>query len=899
MSTETAETSYRSAALATPDAAGALGDTLLLRINPVPGRRLGTPELRAALRTLIDAQVCKQRLSEAACDQLYALAAQLTGKQRHLALSLKRAIYNDRDPGAAADGFAWPEAVDAWLAAQHTARQAQAGVRSGHAAFLAAERLALAETVGDESLHRGLALNAPEALDAVHRYIRRSAQAAGAERKSERGIVQYLTRAMVRTSPLSWFTAVGFAVWSADGTPFDAPVFDRRAARSFVTVDRVLFGATVTGMIGPAAGAPVLALNATLRPAGSTVRFQRRTGASVHLVETPLTAQLRALLEITALGPLPAAVLAEQLARRLGVDPGLGAEVVTAAAKVQILVPGPVLDEQAADPLPQARAALGPDHPGTALVTAVQREMAEVATGSVARRRAALGRLQVVQDRINALTERPARLHLNEDVMLPTTTVTDRGYQAALHDLAGVVELAAAFDPHQVLRCLLTTVFTERFGAGGSVNLVDCAADLAREVADRAKGLTPANAGERKSAGGELARLLAVRDRARGELAAEVEAGRGQEEVWLPAGIFRELAASLPDRLRDRPASYGVLVQPAEGRLVVNGLYGGHNLLGMRFLGPAASMDTPSTLASLTYAPSTQMPSTHAPEPIGGPETVSIHERVSRRVVRLFGDDGVRLLEDHGMHGSNINHRTRLLPEVIDPVGWLGLRLTHDPDTDELALLDGDGRPVRPLYFGMRWIETLPAPLRIAMWLSDTSQVAFDPVGWARRIAVRAAGPVPTTTSRYPRVVVGTAVIARQRWYPGSDFPPDTPDEADRLPAITRWRAAHGVPEEIVLKTVPEPRAEIDPAAALAWYQRARRPSKPQYVDLASALMVRVLPRLLARRGSGFVEEALPGVRDGRHAFEWVVEYDRPAGGRFHAGRPPRPCPPTVEKRPS
>jgi hypothetical protein len=51
--------------------------------------------------------------------------------------------------------------------------------------------------------------------------------------------------------------------------------------------------------------------------------------------------------------------------------------------------------------------------------------------------------------------------------------------------------------------------------------------------------------------------------------------------------------------------------------------------------------------------------------------------------------------------------------------------------------------------------------------------------------------------------------------------------------------------------------------------------------------MVRVLPRVLERRSSGYLEEAMPGVRDGRHAFEWVVEYDRPAGGRFSAVRRP------------
>jgi len=66
-----------------------------------------------------------------------------------------------------------------------------------------------------------------------------------------------------------------------------------------------------------------------------------------------------------------------------------------------------------------------------------------------------------------------------------------------------------------------------------------------------------------------------------------------------------------------------------------------------------------------------------------------------------------------------------------------------------------------------------------------------------------------------------------------------------------------------------------------------RRREKPQYIDLASALTVRVLPRLLERRAVGsYLEEALPGVRQGRHATEWIIEFDRPAGARFQLEKP-------------
>jgi hypothetical protein len=409
-------------------------------------------------------------------------------------------------------------------------------------------------------------------------------------------------------------------------------------------------------------------------------------------------------------------------------------------------------------------------------------------------------------------------------------------------------------------------VFIERFGSGGSAVLVDCGAELTRAVTDRARSLAPGVVGNAATGHGaadvptSLAELLTVRERIRRAMVEAIRGGPTGAEVQLPPTTLRALAEALPGRFRRRPASYGMLVQPVDGRLVLNDCYSGHNLLGMRFLGPAQALG----------------------DETGGGFT----DLLTDRVRRLFGDDGIPVREDYGLHGSNVNHRNRPSHEVITPAEWTGVRLVHHPGENELGLVDRAGRPLRVMSLGMRWVDLLPAPLRIAMWLSDTSRVVLDPITWARRRGWR--GEDPSATVDYPRLAVGAVVWQRRRWYLGADFPGEmvAEDEPDHLVAVTRWRANHGVPEEIVIKSTPEARSDVDLSSGVAWYQRAHRRSKPQYVDLASALMVRVLPRLLHRRGPGFVEEALPAVREGRHAFEWVVEYDRPAGGHFTAKLP-------------
>jgi hypothetical protein len=143
-------------------------------------------------------------------------------------------------------------------------------------------------------------------------------------------------------------------------------------------------------------------------------------------------------------------------------------------------------------------------------------------------------------------------------------------------------------------------------------------------------------------------------------------------------------------------------------------------------------------------------------------------------------------------------------------------------------------------------------------------------------------------TRSCPRMAVGTAVISRRRWYGGAELAEAVaagPGEADRLLALTAWRARHGVPEEVVVKTAP---AQAGMALDAPDLGTDRLQQKPQYVDLTSALGARVLPRMLERRAAegstDYLEEAAPAVTDGTYAAEWVVEIGRRPGGLFEYG---------------
>ena len=340
-----------------------------------------------------------------------------------------------------------------------------------------------------------------------------------------------------------------------------------------------------------------------------------------------------------------------------------------------------------------------------------------------------------------------------------------------------------------------------------------------------------------------------------------------EEACWSPAEVT-ELVAGVPDRFRLDPASYGLVVQAHRGDLIVNDSYAGHGPMASRFL--------------------------HADRLRGGDSITGLRSRLEA----LHGP-GVRLVEDAGNHSLSINAHPPILGQALDPQGWQALHLVHDVATDAVSIVDAEGTPVKVMALGAELPELFPYPVRLATWLCSSGRVVLDVAGSHHRLHGGArspgAGPPPTTIA-YPRVRVGRVILSRRRWYLGDDFPArrDSSCDIDYLLALTRWRARHEVPAEVMLKTLfdgPTSWETLSDTESREQFFELRRQAKPQYVDLASALMTRVLPRLLERRPGGCVEEALPGLADGGHAQEWMVEMARPAradgfdwnggGGRF------------------
>ncbi|MDH6130003.1 hypothetical protein [Kitasatospora sp. GP82] len=811
------------------------GPVWMLRINPLRRHRLADPELADLLGELTRQEGDLRRLGAVCGDALYTRIAEVSGSERGALVALRRAIHNDRVP-ASLPADPLPEVLR-WVELRARREALRSDIARRYPLALERERRFLTRLLGDEDLLRSLALIAPEVYEAAVRY---QEGATARARKSERGLLQYTTRAMMRTSPLSRFTAVGLAVPASDGIAVEDVPFP--GARALVDLDRVILSHVVDGLSaehgGEACGPdtwvrqpPTLAQG----PDRNRLYFTATTADGTKRLSVPLSEPVRQLLELTAMGPRRVGAVVDDLARLLGAAQEQAHRLVASAMRTGFLCAAAGPEDCAEDLLGSS-----PDRAPAAAddFTGLSRRLARLATLPHEQRVPELRAVHEVTGAMSHTARRPAKITIAEDYVVPPIRLATEGYQRQLRDLAGTVEFLSVFDRLHDVRAILTDVFVERFGRGGSAPLAEHARPLVRAVY------------ERESAGVDsLTGLRALRTRMLGVLRAELDTrDPGAAEVVWPVAELAALAADMPERFRQDPLSYGVLVQPADGRLVINDAYAGHGMLYGRFLGPDAEA--------------------------GG----TARSRLRQRLLRQYGSDGARVVEDRGLHRLNVNAHIPVLDDGLYAEDWYRLRLVHDGDLDRLHIEDDEGRRLRVLTLGTGHPELYPAPLRIANWLVSGGRLRPDLGLSGGLTGADAAG-----TAAVPSLCAGSVVLQRRRWYGGEEFERAAgqgPDDTDRLLALTRWRARHGVPAEVLLKPVTdwEARRAVATGGGPREHDKQR---KPQYMDLTSALLTRALPRFLDRGASSYLEEALPGAAQSPHAFEWVVEISRPSGGHF------------------
>src|ERR1035438_7610894 len=315
-----------------------------LRVNTLRRSRLSDPALRALLASLADAERAVRSSASRCSDELYELiGATADPDARRRLVALRRTIHNDRSQKT--QDVPVPS-VARWLAARDQRQRCRDEIARSYPGAAERERATLATLLGDENLRCALALAAPEVLAESERYRALAgggqpgpaagvlpglgpprAGAGGAQpvpadaRKSERGLLQYVTRALVRTSPLSRFTAVGIAVPDPEGLPPDRMSFS--GAVAFPGLDRAMLAYVIGGLHGDVPDGDVPAdvwvgLPPTSLVEDGKLYFLRRTESGFKRLAAPVTGPVRLLVDAVVMGPRHVRSVAPQIAGELG-----------------------------------------------------------------------------------------------------------------------------------------------------------------------------------------------------------------------------------------------------------------------------------------------------------------------------------------------------------------------------------------------------------------------------------------------------------------------------------------------------------------------------------------------------------------------------------------------------
>ncbi|MEU7996576.1 lantibiotic dehydratase [Micromonospora sp. NPDC049060] len=873
--------------------------------------------LRRLQDQLVDRLVECRTLGPGLTEELYRLGGQVPpAYRRSVLLPLRRDVHNGRSPAddlrtRLGDLPGRLPALGRWLRARAEVDRLTAALDAGSDATLAEERAALAALCGSEAFGRAAALTSPELLAAVLRAAARGGDPDARGRKSEPTVLRYALRATTRTSPLSWYTVVGWASWpDAEAVPA-AAASPPGGADLAAGLDLTAAGEPVAVTRPPASLVASLFLAGSSRP-GQLPRIPHRLapGTRVHdghvvfyrehpttgadgmpvireeRVRMPLRPALAAIVRVlrAAPGGHPPAELVAALGRGAGRPAadaaeaeGLARRLVTQLCDERLLIPVPPTTEH--DPAALAAVAdwLG-DTGAPALADQVRqldqdiRSLAEV---DAARRGAFVRRIgagwQQALGQLGATA--PPHAPVTEDVVLPGPVRLTRP-PADTADLAALTGLALLFDRDQVSRRLLRHRFVERYGPGGRC------ADLGEFFAEVGAGFgdLPTVAPDGTLTGGsvdrvpELAELAALRQQVVRAVRAD-GASDGVQTV-VAAEVVAEAAAALPRWLRSRPVSYAFFGQHGpDGSLHLNHIYGGWGRFTSRFLDLFG--DT------------------------------GMRDAVAAQLRRVLPG---RVAQFRPVHGFNANLHPLLVGEDIGDDRRLGgldltsIELVHDLVDDQIRLLDpATGELLDVLYLGFLAPPALPA--RVAALLGDlgTSEVGLRHLAATRTVSGPGGQAVVSDRLRCGRVV-----LARRSWR--------FDEGAERhlrglgspsVAAAAALRAGWDLPDQVFLnqggrhagqppapghaarhsggqaRQPSELASAPPPSPAIAGLREAVARPKPQFVDLASPLHLRCVPRWLARiTGRLVVEEALPrpaGHDRPHRVTELVVETYLPA----------------------
>jgi len=771
---------------------------------------------------------------------------------RRILLELKRCIHKNRifkaKTAEAIPALPAPlsQSIAEWHALRLTLERQIAEARTSYDRKRSAARESLQELLQEPAFLNGMVLSSRDCFETTQRYIATPvAEHTGRLAKSEYSVLQYVTRAMTKTSPFSSFTSVAGGFWE----PGDGQALDLQAGglQSLVRLNYLPLLRLYSGYIRqqPVRERLPVRLNPAIRAGDERLelitlrddpkKYPQTYGTAENGIQVPLTPPVRFVMSILQRGPVSYRELVAALAQRSGSGKSDTAiRLINQLVDLGVLQVAVELSDQSPDLVADLLSLVERgDDPVSRELAPHLRRLRDLQDGFD--RLGAEERkhcLQAVAETLNLSLELVGAEPFHGTVLYEDTTIrTDR---AVIHTVpwTGVVEQLGLFQQLQPLldfqvrfQAALAGRFAERYGVGGEC---DDVRPFLREslslfedwIHDSGAKPDQWRLGAADSAVQELNRLTR-------ELYNDISRLMRTPEptVDLPVERMRGYVDRIPEPFRSRWASNSVFCQPyMDGRrlrAVVNHMYTGMGQFLSRFL-PALDEAV----------------------------QVSVREHIAD-----FFPTGAMAVELPGAFGFNANVRPPLAPYVLgypgspsarpaaETVPLAELRFVHDPEAHMVRIYHkGSGREVYLLYLGFLVPFALPPLLRTLAVMAGNGMTLFLPhvqveasLSEAERKRIRT----------YPRAMLGDVVLARRSWYaPEEEKPTPDPNETDfeYFRRAHEWIARHGIPQQVFVQQIPTQllrqgfRTFDDAMVALR--------AKPQFIDFANPLLVRLLAKM-------------------------------------------------------
>lgn len=871
----------------------------------IAGLPLSTVDLLRcpAARTWADEALALERQLRTDGAQLSQLLYELVNDNedesvRRRLLTLRRQVFNNALPAAPGPALAAVEqtrpaalpVVQRWLRRRTQLARHQDEGSAILAADLAQARAELWRLADEPRLRGGLQLASPT-LDeqlAAGSTPELTRPANKRTRRVERSLLSYLYRTAGKTSPFSTFTAVALGRFTDTGSQLDFPVNEQWHQHVRLNVVLVARLAELVTADPRRRGDLMVELSPGWRRDADRIRYVRHwvtagddsATVSFDSVRDGLFFLRRSgvLDGLTALlqqrGTMRCAELVDRLCRDTGADRPDGETYLSTLLELGMLrLVGLDTDVHATDPIRALVDTLG--HLERPWAGQLVNQLHEIMRLVDAYRQGDLGRRRDLRHRLRDAVRAVMRSLGEENPTLPQTLLYEdsrvAGEPVAIAappwqrlvgaDLAAVERILPAFDQNLSHRIMFHGFFLARFGVGGRCDdLLRLVEDFHDDLYDQYSSYT---AGRRPFAADgsytpeenwlgrpEMTALDQARQLFAKRVTALADVDPQCPELSLPVELFDEVGALLGATAHQvHPMGHFVqlALREPDPLLVLNQSFGGLSFPFSRFT-HCFDADTP-TLAERLRAQTAELtpPGVVFAELTGGAATtnLNLHARLTDHVIVCPGET------------SSVPADRQL---TLDD-----LYLAHDPETDRVVLrstrLD---KEVVAVYLGYLVPMALPQIPRTLLLLSPASLVRLDV--WRGVPAATSDG----VTVR-PRLRLGNIVLSRRSWSTPVRELPDSGDPGTDPAAFLawrRWRARHGLPEQVFATIYP---ARSGP--------RTANP-KPQYVDFGSALSLQALRAALTDPDDQVVlRELLPEASElaahsalGGHVSELAVE---------------------------